>query len=561
MWYIRESNVMCCGSGLLAAFVCLSLTASDAASGAGGKGSFTLWQEWTGIRWGDAVWGDFDGDGDLDLVYGGGTQDLTKLTQTYENQDGVLVFRQDLIAVHGSGNHHMAWGDYDGDGDLDLAIASQVSSEECIARIYENDGIGNLSWDTQQFLTGVLNAAVAWGDYDSDGDLDLVVTGMKTDEEHLSVLYRNDPLGMFSPDATVLLRGLQSGSADWADYDNDGDLDLLLTGEDVAEEKWTIFYENDPVGTLTDTGSHGLPGVYYTSDAAWGDYDNDGDLDLAILGGTGGGGITRVYRNDGGGSFAQVFQPLNINGGGCAWGDYDNDGDLDLAFNGSKLWPYVDYNRIYENTGAGFSQAVSLVGICLSSASWADVDQDGDLDYMFTGNSHAGPYYARLCENTGQPSNTPPSPPTKLQQEWTADGLLLSWSGASDAETPVDGLYYCLRVGTSPGAHDIMSGTYGSPLMGNVGQATQIVLDVPEGYYDWSLRAIDSGLMNSEWYKDPCPVDIFADGIVDILDVLIVLATWGPCPPEGDCPGDANLDGSVDVLDLLEVLSAWGPCP
>jgi hypothetical protein len=89
--------------------------------------------------------------------------------------------------------------------------------------------------------------------------------------------------------------------------------------------------------------------------------------------------------------------------------------------------------------------------------------------------------------------------PTEFNSESTAGRLHLSWSGAADAETPTAGLYYCLRVGTSPGANDVVSGTYGTPLMGNVGQATELALTVPAGTYYWSVRTIDSGLMASPW--------------------------------------------------------------
>jgi len=542
------------------AFACLLAMNADVVGGQREKGDFVLWQQWTGVRWGDALWGDFDGDGDLDLVYGGQTEADNQLTQTYENQDGALVFRQELIGLHSGGNHHIAWGDYDGDGDLDLAITGGIIGGDRIARIYQNDGSGNLTLDNQQALTGLSSSSVAWGDYDNDGDLDLVIIGLDAQLRAVSILYRNEPTGTLEPDSSVTLLGLFNGLAEWADHDNDGDLDLLLMGRlDVDTYACrTVFYENDPVGTLTDTGNHGLPDLYYTPDAAWGDYDNDGDLDLALLGIAGGGGVARVYRNDGGGNFTQVTQPLNLAGGGCAWGDYDNDGDLDLIFTGSTQYPYHDHTKIYENTGSDFSLAFSLVGLCLSSSSWADVDQDGDLDLMITGNSHDGPYYARLYRNLGFPKNTPPLPPTELDEEWTDEGLRLSWSGASDAETPTDGLYYCLRVGTSPGAHDIMSGTYGSPLMGNVGQMTEIVLDVPAGQYDWSVLAIDSGFMTS---CAPCVGDIWEDGEVDTVDLLILLSDWGNCPdPPEDCPSDLDGNGTVNTADLLLLLANWGPC-
>jgi hypothetical protein len=57
---------------------------------------------------------------------------------------------------------------------------------------------------------------------------------------------------------------------------------------------------------------------------------------------------------------------------------------------------------------------------------------------------------------------------------------------------------------------------------------------------------------------EDCPPDINGDGDVTVLDLLMLLAAWGPCP---SCPEDINGDGEVSVLDLLELLAAWGPCP
>jgi hypothetical protein len=79
-------------------------------------------------------------------------------------------------------------------------------------------------------------------------------------------------------------------------------------------------------------------------------------------------------------------------------------------------------------------------------------------------------------------------------------GMILDWAGSSDAETPPDGLYYCLRVGTLAGSgDDVRSGTYSTPLMGNVGQATRMIIDAPPGTYAVSVKAIDAGLFESPW--------------------------------------------------------------
>jgi len=147
-------------------------------------------------------------------------------------------------------------------------------------------------------LTGVYTSSVAWGDYDNDGDLDILLTGATTGG-YVSKLYRNDGGGTFT-DIAVGWPGVAGSSVAWGDYDNDGDLDILLAGASETGHVSKI-YRNDGNNTFTDIGA-GLTGVSYPS-VAWGDYDNDGDLDILLTGGTfiSGGAvrtISKIYRNE-----------------------------------------------------------------------------------------------------------------------------------------------------------------------------------------------------------------------------------------------------------------------
>jgi hypothetical protein len=165
--------------------------------------------------------------------------------------------------------------------------------------VYENQA-GAFITDTvaSANLTGVRDSSVAWGDYDDDGDLDILLTGLDSGYVPTSVVYENRA-GVFVEDtvASANLTGVYQSSAAWGDYDNDGDLDILLTGSDGGDGH-AVVYENQAGAFVEDSAaSADLVGVSNSS-AAWGDYDDDGDLDILLTGGDSGDSRhALVYRN------------------------------------------------------------------------------------------------------------------------------------------------------------------------------------------------------------------------------------------------------------------------
>src|SRR5262249_55448567 len=119
------------------------------------------------------------------------------------------------------------------------------------------------------------------------------------------------------------------------------------------------------------------------SSLAWGDYDNDGRLDLLLTGATGGGNVSRLFHNDGNGAFHNATPPgpAGVSSRSAAWGDYDNDGRLDLLLTGDTGSGFL--SRLFHNDGGGaFHDATpaGLPAVSISSAAWGDYDNDGRLD-------------------------------------------------------------------------------------------------------------------------------------------------------------------------------------
>ncbi|MEZ4860815.1 MAG: FG-GAP-like repeat-containing protein [Caldilineaceae bacterium] len=324
-----------------------------------------------------AAWGDYDLDGDLDAIVTGQPETLRE-TRLYRN-DGETGFTALDLGLPGVQEGSLAWGDYDNDGDLDLLLAGN-SLFGLITRVYRNDR-NNIFQNTNASLLGIWLGEATWVDYNNDGFLDIFVTG-QSDAGLTSRLYRNDGHGGFLP-SSASFTGVNNASADWADYDNDGDADLLLSG--ASPTAISKIYRNDGSDLFTDSGIS-LTGVR-DSAVAWGDYDNDGNEDIILTGGTENvSALAIIYHNNGNSTFTDIGAGLTgVADGAVAWGDYDNDGDADLLINGK------DENEnattlVYTNDRGSFTLfPTDLPAVSLGSASWGDYDGDYDLDILMTG--------------------------------------------------------------------------------------------------------------------------------------------------------------------------------
>ena len=196
-----------------------------------------------------------------------------------------------------------AWGDYDNDGKLDLLLAGYNGSSN-VCQIWHNNGNGTFSQSTT--LAGSpdpANSAVAWGDYDNDGYLDFVLIGTIGGSRATQVWHNNRD-GTFTRNTNAVITGVAFGSVAWGDYDNDGKLDIALCGHNGSQYVCQLWHNNGD-GTFTQNTSTTFPPLRDGA-LAWGDYDKDGYKDLLLAGQSNGVAICQIWRNLGNGSFSNI---------------------------------------------------------------------------------------------------------------------------------------------------------------------------------------------------------------------------------------------------------------
>jgi enediyne biosynthesis protein E4 len=304
-----------------------------------------------------ATWGDYDNDGYVDLV-------LVNREQTnylfHNNGDGSFAIVPDAaIASDIAGSRGVTWVDYDNDGYVDLfRTVGVVNSLGLPRRLYHNNHDGTFTRITGgDFLTATGGFfGVAWGDYNNDGRPDLFLPQANDLSGLPSLLYQNDGAGMFTRVGTGTMNGNSSGiAAAWGDYDNDGDVDLFVSCGNFpgpVRGRPNLFYRNNGDGTFTSLASLPANDPEFQGGASygcnWGDYDNDGWLDLFVVNYDGPKNF--LYHNNGDGSFTNVLGSIAVtdrrDSRAVAWGDYDNDGFLDLFVSNA-----TGTNSLYHNNG------------------------------------------------------------------------------------------------------------------------------------------------------------------------------------------------------------------
>ncbi len=477
-----------------------------------------------------------------------------------------------------------AWADYDNDGDLDAFVTgnARISIEgdyELQAHLYRNDGAvaapdvpgGERPLLTSQpaGLVPMIFGDAAWGDYDGDGDLDLVVIGTTAATlpyAPRTILYRNDA-GTLTPVNTPLA-DLHSGTATWADHDGDGDLDLLLTGTAASQAPYTpethLYLNTD--GTFAETPTN-LPGLVFGA-LVWRDFAGDGRPDVYLSGLSAAGLVTIRYENRAG-TYTEIAQetgtlfgraevatrasgaPLfgltaarpsrfylagvtrlsepaalpDLYGGGIDFGDLDGDGDLDVAVTGQSLQSARGEHHVFQQIGNQFVQKNLLLGTYGGPLRFLDYDGDGDLD-LFA----AGDVTTLYRNDRPRPAAIPPTPSGLIADVGT-QGVTLRWDDAQAGT-------YDVWVGTTPGQPDVMTpaallttGQRTLALPGTVGPRAEVTLVLPPGTYYWGVQHVSAERVGSSFASGPAfSLTTTAAGGEEALPQAFALDVPAPSP-------------------------------
>ena len=475
------------------------------------------------------AWIDYDNDDFLDLFVTNWMNPGQRNCLYHNNGNGTFSKVTSGIIVNEGGSLSSSWGDIDNDGDLDVICANPgYGGAGAPNYFYLNNGDGSFTKVTDDILATdvALSITPAWADYNNDGYLDLFVGNHCPPPNcygDVPRLYLNDG-GVFSKMDNVEIGLTQDeGRGLWADYDGDGDLDLYIYRPQLNTN---AMFENNGDGSFTEITS-GVINEDSATSCSWGDYDNDGDLDLFAAGC---GMVNILYQNIGNGDFIRVVGQVFDSDSGywnhSSWADYDNDGDLDIYVSSN-----YDYNprrnTLYENNGDGtFSKITQGVVVSdsesTSGIAWGDYDRDGDLDLFATNTNYENNI---LYRNNGNSNN------------W----LNIKCSGTASNRSAIGAkVRVKAAIGGAPGwqLHEISAQS---------GFLCQNSLNAHFGLRDAVI--VDS--LKVEWPSGM--VDVFIN--IDVNQFITITETI--C---GDSDGDASIE-VTDAVYLINYLFKGGTYP
>ncbi|MEO0627048.1 MAG: T9SS type A sorting domain-containing protein, partial [Bacteroidota bacterium] len=374
-----------------------------------GTGQFTKRDgtSFEGVYFSSLAYVDIDGDDDQDVFITGINREDDPTSVLYTN-DGSGDFSEIPSIFSALSFSEIAFADVDGDDDQDVLIIGEDDFSND-ARLYLNNGSGFFSVVFDTPFERVDEGAIAFSDIDQDNDQDVLITGYDNLNNAVAHLYVNNGSGSFSEVSSVPFEGVSFSAVAFADVDGDNDQDVLISGQNDQFLPATNLYLNDGSGVFTIDASANFEDLGFGS-IAFADIENDGDQDVVITGiDNFGGDITKLYTNNGSGSFTEINTPFEeVHDSSISFEDVDGDNDQDLLITGfSTTAGHI--SKLYINDGSGNFTELSgtpFEQVRQGSIAFADVDGDNDPDLLITGQNDSFERIARLYINEGATSSS-----------------------------------------------------------------------------------------------------------------------------------------------------------
>ena len=339
----------------------------------------------SGILYGESLWIDIDNDGQKELFVTGYDEDYNNFTELYVWENDALVVSANDFENFGTSTVDQL--DYNSDGYMDLIVTGNGDDDTTKVVLYVNNTNGTFT-ENELTIPGTTTGRIKAADLNNDGLTDIIITGI-VGFDYDATLYLQNESGEFI-EKTAPFFGSSYGYITIFDANGDTFEDVLLTGFSTSYVPETKLYINDGDANFT-ASSTVFEGIYFSGTSA-GDVDNDGDLDVLMTGYNSSYKPSSVmYLNDSNGNF--TLQPQNAVFKNLYFGtadlvDFDGDNDLDAFITGSDVDNNV-FAIMYENNNGAFTEQTNVTalfkGAYVSSVSWNDFDDDGDLDVAITG--------------------------------------------------------------------------------------------------------------------------------------------------------------------------------
>ena len=340
---------------------------------------------------GAIAFADIDNDGDQDLIITGKGGPIKTTLYINDGTGNFTVATGTPFVNVFAGT--VGFADVNNDGFIDLLITGSTSSPSRTANLYINNGNGTFSIAATP-ITPSSGGDFAFADIDNDGDLDLIVTGLNANDVGFTSLYLNDGNGNFTEVTSTPFEQVGLSSVAFIDVDNDGDMDVILAGKNSNNINTTNLYLNNGNGVFTLDTTNSFTGIA-SGGIAISDANNNGYMDILITGASADGSITKLYSNNGNGTFSEITGTpfIGTSVSALEFADFDNDGFQDILLLGAGNFNGLSaLAHIYKNEGNNtFTLAAEFIPTYLASAAIADIDGDNDLDFIIGGTHFSQP--------------------------------------------------------------------------------------------------------------------------------------------------------------------------